>query len=180
MSSRTAPFALAFAAMGLLLAASGCNATGDRAAYELRGATAQLMPNLVAYGADLAPYQDVHFRPATTELSSSLCPPSVLMAYDRQAREQRAGLRDAFPGGLPVLFVDTEIVHYQAQDPQSGAQLLARVKMRSQGRLLIDVIVNARSDSLRGGVAKDLARAAVDAVVRFLREQKLAADARAG
>ncbi len=151
---------------------TGCSTVAKQAFRELRGAQADVLLVEKIPATALARYQSVRFAPVTTTLGDRLCPPSVVRAYNRCAEREQNELARYFPGGVPELVLNGEILHFQSRGILSGAQLLTRVKMYDGGRVVADAIVNTESKSFREGGGGDLAETCVEALGKLLRKHK--------
>ena len=159
--------ALSLAATAVLQ--TGCLGTVLKQGFEeVRGAHADLLPIVSVSELALAKYESVAFTPATTTIGDRLCPPGVRRAYDRSASQLLARLTRVYPGGPPTLTIDTDIVYFQKKGLFSGGQLLARVKMHGADQLVADALLKAETQSFRAGGEDNLARAAIQALQRFL------------
>jgi hypothetical protein len=148
---------------------TGCFTMAKQAYSEVRGAQGELLPIREMSAAALARYQSVDFTPATTTVGARICPPAVLRAYDRSANQLAARLRQqSYPGGVPSLRIDSDVLYFQGKGLLSGALMLTRVRMLVGDELVGDTLVKAESNSFRAGGEGDLAKASLDALARLL------------
>ena len=154
------------------LCATGCTTVAKQAFHELRGAQADVHLNQCVARDALARCQSVRFAPATTTLNSKLCPPTVIRAYDRRVTRQLSTLGEFYPGGAPELQVNTDLQFFQAKGLLSGALLLARVKMYTDGTMVADTVVITESKSFREGGGVALGETAAEAIVKWLLRQR--------
>lgn len=164
------------AVLGLLglsaLASSGCTTALKQGYYELRGAQAEMLfVNEPGRGA-LDRFNGFTMAPATTDLSTRLCPPAVRSAYDRFGRRLAQQLNDRVGGGEPRLSIETQVLYYQEKGLLGAGQFLTRVRMRDGGRLIVDTLVNTRTKSFRDGAADDMAEASVVELGQWIAEQR--------
>lgn len=173
MTNRTARVSLVLLACSALWT-TGCTTAAKQAFHELRGAKADILYVDQLTQSELDTYGSVELTPVTTTLGNRLCPPSLLRAYDRRARELSGELEDVYPGDQPGLMIDSDIEFFQGKGLLSGAMLLVRVKMRAEDRLVGDALVVAESKSFREGAGHDLAEASLKALGRYLKRGKQA------
>jgi hypothetical protein len=163
---------LSVLAMGSLLPLAGCAVVARQAFSEFRGARGEVLLNQQLPILALEEYESVRFSPSTTALSSLLCDPEVPAIYDRHARELERELQEAFPGEPPPLVIDTEILYVKKKDLLNNAQLLARLHMRSNERVVVDALLNVQSEAFGKGDAGAMTKAAFEAINSFLLEHK--------
>lgn len=159
-------------AAGVLVLNTGCMSAAKQAFYELRGAKADVRINGELGPRALARYQSVTFAPATTTLKDKLCPAQMLRDFDRHADRLPALVEEGYPGGAPALRIESELQYYQAKGLLSGALLLTRVKLLSEGAAVADLLVVAESKSFREGGGEALAEASIKALAGWLQKQK--------
>jgi hypothetical protein len=152
---------------------SGCMTAVKQVFHEARGAKAKVLLVADVGERSLASYQGLRFEPATTTIGANLCPPGLLTYYDDHTRGLTEALRETFPGGEPVLQIGTEVTYFQKKGALSQAEFLARVRMRDGGRVVVDALLRAESKSFRRGGENALAEAAVEALRKFLKKQKV-------
>jgi len=162
--------------LGLLAAlvlstSSGCTTVAKQALHELRGAKADVSLVQEIGEHALADYQSVEFEAARSDVGQ-VCPPKVLRAWDQAAGEQQAELAKYFPGGSPTLRIESEIWFFKEKGLLGNAECLARVRMRDDGTLKADLVVQALSKAFRAGDESALTDAAVKAIGKFLKKQK--------
>ncbi len=167
--SRAALLVLILAALPL----AGCTTALKQAYHEVRGADSEIHTNNVVIGRPLADCGRVDFKPAYTDLSGRLCPPTLISAYDRMAGEAERELETVYAGDGPTLNVETEVLFFERKGILGTAQFLSRVRMVSEGVLLIDAWVDTRSKSFRAGAEDDLAESTVKELAQFLYDQKV-------
>ena len=173
MPMQQARLSLRLAAAALLSLSCGCGAPtiARQAFHELRGAQADIS-FIEAVGQNaLAKYESVRFEPASSDVGQ-VCPPKVLQAWNRHAVEEQADLAEYFPGGAPTLRIESEIWFFKEKGLLGNAECLARVRMRDDGTLKADLVVQALSKAFRAGDESALTDAAVKAIGKFLKEQK--------
>ena len=171
MTTRPTGVLLGLLAALVLSTAGGCTTVAKQALHEFRGAKADV--SLVQEIGDhaLAKYQSVRFEPARSDVGQ-VCPPRVLRAWDQHAVEEQAELAEYFPGGPPTLRIESEIWFFKEKGLLGNAECLARVRIRDDGTLKADLIVQALSKSFRAGDESALTDAAVKAIGKFLKNQK--------
>ncbi|MGE0480426.1 MAG: hypothetical protein AB7Q17_08135 [Phycisphaerae bacterium] len=157
---------------GLALGLAGCSTLVKQAVSELRGPQAKLLLDPAPTSAAFAAVNAVRFSNATSSLGPRLCPASVAPAYDAAAREAEQALASRFPGGPPELRIDAELIFFQDKGILSAAELIARIRMRDDGRTLADGIVKVESSSFRAGDETALAREAVREIRKYLESQR--------
>ena len=173
MTIRSAALAFGLLATTGLVLCSGCTTMAKQALHEVRGAKADI--SFVAeIGEDaLARYQSVRFESARSD-AGLVCPPEVLHAWDLHAAEEQTRLAKHFPGGPPVLRIESEILFFKEKGLLGQAECLARVRVRANDTLVADMVVQAQSKSFRAGDENALTQAAVQKVGRLLEKQKRA------
>ncbi len=171
MHMQRARLVFRLAPAGFLFLSCGCTTVAKQAFHEFRGAKADVSFVRDIGDRALAEYQSVKFEAATSDVGQ-VCPPKVLQAWNRHAGEQQAELAEYFPGGPPTLRIESEIWFFKEKGLLGHAECLARVRMRDDGTLKADLIVQALSKSFRAGDESALTDAAVKAIGKFLRNQK--------
>ena len=151
---------------------TGCATAAKQALHEVLGARGEVLLVTEVSETALAEVQSLRFAPVATTLGHKLCPSAVIHAYDKYATRLGEELKDEYPGGSPALMIDGEILYFREKGILGSAQCLTRVKMHTDDRLVVDALVNAQSKSFREGGAKDLAKASVEALGKFLKEQE--------
>lgn len=151
---------------------TGCTTAAKQALQEVRGAHADLLFNQDVGKRVLARFEELRFNPPTTTLSTKLCPPRLLRAYERNARELTVELAELYPGGKPLLTIDSEMQFFRKKGLLNRAELLMRVKMHNEQGLIADALVIASSKAFRAGGEEHLTEAALEAIGEFLRKQK--------
>ncbi len=173
MTTRRTGVVLGLLAALVLSTSSGCSTVAKQAFHEFRGAKAAVSPVQDIGDRALAEYQSVQFEPARSDVGQ-VCPPRVLRAWDQHAVEEQAELAEYFPGGPPTLRIESEIWFFKEKGLLGNAECLARVRIRDDGTLKADLIVQALSKSFRAGDESALTDAAVQAIGKFLKNQKKA------
>jgi hypothetical protein len=171
MAGMTRLFGMALLA-GVMFTQLGCTTALKQVYYEVRGAKAELMFNDAPATAELKTFQKVRFEPPTTDLAPELVPPDLLDAYHHQLRQSLLDLHDDYPGGAPVLRVDSEVLYFQEKGILSPAMMITRVWLRGEGRVVGDLLVRVESKSFRDGDEEDIAEAAAEGLRKYLREAK--------
>lgn len=162
--------------MACAAAACGCTTAAKQALYELRGARGKLIWVSAPHTERLGRVRGLRFEPATTSIGDRLCPPAFRAAFDRRVAERLAALGEIYPGGAPVLRIESDVLYFQKKGLLSEAQALTRVRMHDDIGLLADGIVRVESRSFRAGDEEDLAEETADTIVRFLRRRGQADD----
>ena len=149
---------------------AGCTTVAKQAFQEFRGARSKVLLTHNLAPDALLGYQTVRFASATTTIGDELCPPELRRQYDRFVAELALTLRDEYPGGQPTLLVSPEILYFQEKGLLSGAECLARVRMKddTSQKLVVDAIVRTESKAFRAGGERALAESSVKAVGEFL------------
>ena len=171
MTTRLTGVVLGLLAALVLSTSSGCSTVAKQAFHEFRGAKADVSPVQDIGDRALSDYQSVEFEPARSDVGL-VCPPRVLQAWNRHAGEEQAELVEYFPGGSPTLRIESEIWFFKEKGLLGNAECLARVRIRDDGTLKADLIVQALSKSFRAGDESALTDAAVKAIGKFLKTQK--------
>jgi hypothetical protein len=151
---------------------TGCFTLAKQAYAEARGAQGEVLPIEERRAPGLARCQGLEFTAATTTVGPRICPREMLGAYDRAVNQLAARLKPLFPGGSPELKVNSEILYLQKKGMLGSALLLVRTKMYSDDQLAADALVRVESEAFRAGGEDDLARAAAEALRKFLERQK--------
>lgn len=164
--------------IGLAAASAGCRTAIKQAVSEFKGAQGELLLVQDVAPAALSTYSSFSFTPASTTVGPRICPPDLLSPYDAAARqlEQDGDLIDLYPGGAPVLRIQTEFLYSQKKGFFSAAEALARVKFLGDAGVVADAIVRAESESFLRGDNSALAEACVTAIRNFLVTRKKAED----
>ena len=173
MTTRLTSVVLGLPAALVLSTSSGCSTVAKQAFHEFRGAKADVSFVRDIGDRALAEYQSVEFEAARSDVGQ-VCPPQVLQAWNRHAVEQQAELAEYFPGGPPTLRIESEIWFFKEKGLLGQAECLARVRIRDDETLKADLIVQALSKSFRAGDESALTDAAVQAIGKFLKNQKKA------
>ncbi|HUU97199.1 MAG TPA: hypothetical protein VM487_15785 [Phycisphaerae bacterium] len=173
MTTRLTGVVLGLLAALVLSTSSGCTTVAKQAFHEFRGAKADVSFVRDIGDRALAVYRSVEFESARSDVGL-VCPPKVLQAWDQHAGEEQAELAEYFPGGPPTLRIESEIWFFKEKGLLGHAECLARVRMRDSGTVKADLIVQALSKSFRAGDESALTRAAVQAIGKFLKNQKKA------
>lgn len=171
MNGRTAWMGVVLLALSAL-GTTGCLGMLKQGYSEARGARGEVLPITENFDGPLARMQSIEFTPATTTVGSRICSPELLRAYDRNANQVVARLKPLYPGGTPLLRIDSELLYFQKKGLLGGAMLLARVKLHADDRLVLDALVKVESDAFRAGGEEDLAQGATDALRKFLELRK--------
>ncbi len=145
---------------GLALLLAGCSPLSlvAPAYHELRGAKAELLFDELPAASVLRAAQSVKFAPARTALGARLYPTELVSVYDREGRKAEEELRASYPGGSPVVTVDSEILYCQEKGLMSGALLLIRLTFQGEGGPIGTGLARAESKSFREGSEAALAR----------------------
>lgn len=151
---------------------TGCTTAAKQALQEVRGARADMLFNQDVGERVLARFEELRFSPPTTTLSTKLCPPELLRAYEQNARELTIDLAELYPGGEPLLTIDSEMQLFRKKGLLNRAELLMRVKMHDEQGLIVDTLVIASSKAFRAGGEEHLTEAALKAIGKLLRKQK--------
>lgn len=160
----------------LLTPLVGCGTLAKQAYYEARGAQGELFFVRAIGTHELARFQSVSFEPLESTLGPELCPADLRAAYDQNAQDFDAQLKQWYPGGEPALNVESEALYFQKKGLLSGAQFLTRVRMKENEQVVADMVVKVESRAFRKGDEKALAKASVQELARFLTEQKKTED----
>jgi hypothetical protein len=155
-----------------LVGLTGCFTAVKTAFYEARGAKGEVLLNEPIEPLAFEEYQGVTLAPVETDLGERLCPPRALDTYNRHARVVEEKLKEVFPGGSPALRVESEILYVRKKGLLGSAQLLMRVQIRDDSRVVTNVLVNTESKAFREGSADDLAETSVDTLSEFLIKHK--------
>jgi hypothetical protein len=162
--------------LALMVLVSGCAAGGlglaSVAYQEVRGAGAELRPGREVRRGDFARFQSVEILPATSTMGPRIVPVNLPSIWRAEAAEIERSLAREFSGGEPRLVVSVELLYFQEKSLFAGAELLARVRMTEGESVLFDGVVKAESKSLREHGEDDLAREALKAIAKFLRDQR--------
>jgi hypothetical protein len=150
-----------------LVPLSGCLSVVRQGIAEARGAQGEL---LLIEGSAVARsrHRSVVFQPADTSVGRRICPPELLAAYDQAARDMQNELAPVDSGGEPRWTVSSDLLYFRTKGLLGTAQLLARVQVRSEERLLIDGLLLAESSAFSAGDEHALSRAALRALGRAL------------
>lgn len=169
---RAAVALLAFSAVSI----TGCFTLAKQAFVEARGAQGEVLSISELHETALGRCQGLEFTPATTTAGPRICPAEVLRAYDRSANQLVARLKPLYPGGAPVLRVDTEMLYFQKKGLLGQAILLARIRMHADNQLAVDAIVKVESKAFRAGGEDELARGATEGLRKYLEMHKQRGD----
>ncbi|MEP0846542.1 MAG: hypothetical protein HRF50_06930 [Phycisphaerae bacterium] len=162
------------ALIGLAAASAGCRTAIKQAFSEVKGAQGEFILVQDVAPTALSPYNSFSFDAAITSAGPRICPPDLLSPYNEAARklEQDGDLIDLYPGGPPVIRIQTEFLYSQKKGFFSAAEALARVKFLGEAGVVADGIVRAESESFLRGDNSALAEACVRAIRNFLTTRK--------
>lgn len=150
----------------------GCQSTDITGQVQLGKTRADLLFTHDVSPTALSRYNTVEFQPVATTLGRRACPPELLRHFDRYTDELEDLLREEYVGGPPVVSISSEIIHFQRSGLCSNAMMLARIKMRGRHGVIVDAIARSEAPTCPQGTEDQMARAAVIAIGRYLRQQK--------
>lgn len=154
--------------VGALATQSGCVTLARQAISEVRGAQGDVLP----IGSTFAAPQSGSIRaaPATSSVGPPIVPASLLRQWDLIAEEILV-TPGAGASAAGELLIETDFLYFSEKGLLDQAMCLARVRMMRDGKPVGDVMLLAESKSFRAGDDRALARAAAEALRKYLRRE---------